>query len=62
MMMTDGDMNQKKFSNYSKMSLVNQGFGKAYSNANLLKFKKIVINKIIPKNKNIQEILDKVTE
>lgn len=25
-------------------------------------FKKIVINKIIPKNKNIQEILDRVVE
>lgn len=31
-------------------------------NSNLLKFKKVIINKIIPKNKNVQEILDKVIE
>lgn len=31
-------------------------------NANLIKFKKVVINKIIPKSKNVQEILDKVIE
>jgi hypothetical protein len=32
------------------------------TNACLLRFKKIVINKIIPKSKNVQEILDKVIE